>query len=407
MARPPPPWLFAISYIPYGAVAAFCNQVMPYLAKRAGVEVEHIGWLSALTLVPPILQFLYAPIVDFGPKRKHWLVIVSVIAAGCLFAACLTPIPEQLGLFLALTVAASLVSGLVGSCNGGILATTMPDEHRGRAGGWLNVGNLAGGAAAAGVIIFMIGRDLDPVIVGLTLAAMVILPSLAILAVDEPAREGVSSLGELFRTTLRDVGAVIFSRKGATGILLCLSPVGTVALANYWSALADDYQVSGDLLALVMGPLSAPMIAFGALAGGYVCDLFNRRSMYLLAGLLTVACSLVIAVMPPTELVFALGVSAYAIITGFSYSAYSATVLETIGDGGKAASTQYTLFSAAGNAAITYVLVIETRFHKNHGSEGVLLADAVLNLVGVIVMGLVFWRLGAFGRRVKPPIPRR
>jgi hypothetical protein len=31
-----------------------------------------------LTFVPPMLQFLYAPVVDIGPKRKHWLLIVTV-----------------------------------------------------------------------------------------------------------------------------------------------------------------------------------------------------------------------------------------------------------------------------------------------------------------------------------------
>jgi MFS family permease len=400
--RPPPPWLFALTYVPYGAVSAFGTQVMPNMAKKAGVAVDNIGWLSALTFVPPMIQFLYAPIVDFGPRRKHWLVIVSVIAAGCLVGACLTPIKENLELFLSLTIAASLTSGLVGSCNGGIVATSMPDSDKGKASGWINVGNLAGGAIAGGLILFMVGRDVDPLLIGLATAAMVALPALAILTVDEPAREPTGSLGEVLRTTLRDVGAIVFSKKGASALLLCLSPVGTVALGNYWSALGDDFGVSGDLLAAVLGPVAAPLIAVGALGGGYLCDRYNRRAMYLLAGVVTTLCGVGIAVLPPTETVFAIGVSLYMVITGFAYAAYSATVFDTIGEGGTAASTQYTLFSAAGNAAIAYVVVVDSRFHENYGPAGVVAADALMNIGGVIIMGLVFWRIGAFRKKPGP-----
>ena len=97
---------------------------------------------------------------------------------------------------------------------------------------------------------------------------------------------------------------------------------------------------------------------------------------------------------PRVPATYAWGVMLYALITGFCYSAFTATVLETIGRGGKAASAQYSLFVAAGNAAIAYVVIVDTRFHKAHGVEGVLGSDATLNVLGVIVLGLVFWKLG-------------
>ncbi len=89
----------------------------------------------------------------------------------------------------------------------------------------------------------------------------------------------------------------------------------------------------------------------------------------------------------------------YLLVTGFCYSAFTATVLETIGKGGAAAATQYSMFVAAGNAAITYVGFINTRFHANHGVEGVIASDAVLNVAGVVILGLVFWRMGVFRKR--------
>lgn len=394
--RTPPPWLFGLSGMPYGVVGAFGGTVMPYLTRKSGTDVGSIGWYGTLLLVPPMLQFLYSPIVDVGPKRKHWLVIVAALGAAFLVGACVMPLPEHTTAFLALAVAAQLISGLVGSCNGGLMAVTMPDAMRGRAGAWYNIGNLSGGALSAAVAIWMVEQELPPLSIGLTLAAMMVLPSLAILTIVEPPRDNIARLGEVFGSTLRDVRSVLFSKQGVTGILLCLSPVGTAALGNYFTGMAQDYGASGGLVALVSGPGNVVLNAAGALGGGYLCDRYNRRGMYLLSGLLTAVCGVMMMMSPRSEITYAWGVTLYALITGFCYSAFTATVLETIGKGGKAASTQYSMFVAAGNVAIAYVGLADTRFYERHGVEGVVASDAGLNLLGVVVLGLVFWRLGMF-----------
>jgi MFS family permease len=228
---------------------------------------------------------------------------------------------------------------------------------------------------------------------------MVVLPSLAILAVHEPPRTHIRAVSDVFGATFRDVKKVVLSKTGATGILLCLSPVGTAALTNYFSAFGPDYQASAGMIAFTSGPAQAGLTAAGALIGGYLCDRYNRRAMYLLAGLLTAIVGVAMMLSPRTEFTYAWGVMTYLLVTGFCYSAFTATVLETIGKGGEAASTQYSIFTAAGNAAIAYVGFINTRFHAKHGVEGVIASDAALNIAGVVVLGLVFWRMGVFARR--------
>ena len=439
MTRPkhPPPWLFALTGMPYGVVGSFTGVVMPYLARRAGIEVEAIGWFVTLLFLPPILQFLYAPIVDFGPRRKHWLVIVSVIGSVCLLGAYLTPLPGGLTPFLAFAFLAQMISGLVGSCNGGLMAMTIPDDKRGKAGAWYNVGNLCGGGVSAAVAVYMIGHGFEPLTVGLLNAAMMVVPGLAVLAVDEPAREKLGTLRATLISMLHDVKSVLFTRAGVTGILLCLSPVGTAALANYFGAIAEDYarpavlhQVSelanfrplidhfhlplerlildertSSLLAFVGGPVGQVLTALGALVGGFLCDRTNRRAMYLLSGALTAVCGIVMALSPASETTFIWGALTYALITGFCYSAFTATVLETIGRSTKSASMQYSMFVAAGNAAIAYVGLVDSRFHERSGVAGVVGSDAALNLGGVVVLGIVFWMLGSFGKSRHPATP--
>src|SRR5205807_338704 len=78
---------------------------------------------------------------------------------------------------------AQLFTGLTGSCNGGLLAMTMPDELRGQTAGWFNAGNLSGGGLGAWLALVLLGSDVPPILVGIVYAVMTFAPALAIPAV--------------------------------------------------------------------------------------------------------------------------------------------------------------------------------------------------------------------------------
>jgi len=405
--RKPQPWLFVLTGIPYGVGGSFVSYLMPFFAERAGQKLDSIGWYTTLLFVPTWLQFLYAPVVDLGPSRRHWLIILSVLGGLCFAAACVTPLPDHLNLFLGFAFMGQVVTGLVGSCNGGLMATSIPDHLRGRAGGAYNMGNLSGGAMSAAVIITMGSIDAPATAIAAVMVVMTVAPSLAVLAMVEPAR---TKPVRVFATMLRDVGRVLFSKSGITGILLCISPVGTAALSNSFTGMTKDYDASGIVVGVINGPANALLTALGAFIGGYLCDRHSRRGMYLLSGALTAVCGLVISVSPHTEPVYAFGVSTYYLIMGFCFAAFTSTVLETIGHGDAAAGTKYTLFTAAGNVAIAYVNLIDTRFYLTTAPDGtetrhvsaLFTSDAALNFAGVVVLGFVFWWMGSFGRSEHP-----
>ena len=400
----PPPWLFVLSGTTYGVVGSFTGTVMPFMTAHAGKQLGSIGWYNALLFVPTFLLFLYAPIVDIGPRRKHWLVIVSVVGAACLLVTFQLRLPEQIPMYLAFGFAAQLIASLVGSCSGGLMAASMPDELRGKAGGWYNVGNLSGGGLFAAAAIAMIGRGVNPLILGVLVAVMMVAPALGMLWIDERPRPHVPPR-EVFRQTLREVGAVLFSRSGLTGMALSLSPVGTVALINYFSGMSRAYGVDANTVALLTLISNVAMQALGAFIGGYVCDRFNRRVLYLVGGTLAAVCAIVMALSPPTPATYVIGVMTYTLITGFCYAAFTAYVLETIGKSDRTAATKYSMFTAAANVAITYVGFIDTRFNERYGVAGVIGSDAALNLIGVVILGLVFWRLRSFGKWRHPAEP--
>lgn len=393
----PPPWLFVLTGLPYGVVGQFVGVVMPYATSTAKIDVGDIGWYTALLFIPTFVQFLYAPLIDIGPGRRHWLVLFSAIGAGFMLATSMMTLPEHVTAYLVFAFLAQLFSGLVGSCNGGLMAASMPDELRGKAAGWYNIGNISGGGLASTIAIAMIGEHMAGWTVGAVLAGLMVFPSLAALTMTEPPRVK-QPLRALLRDNLRETKLVLASRAGLTGLFLCMSPVGTAALANSFAAMATPYGVGPRGVALSTGLGAVILTAIGAGACGYLCDRFNRRVMYLVSGGMTAVCGVVMALSPRVELTYLAGVLIYAVITGFCYAAFTATVLETIGKSDTAAGTKYTLYVAAGNLAIAYVGVINTRFEAHHGVEGVIASDATLNIAGVVILACVFWRLGAFGR---------
>jgi MFS transporter, PAT family, beta-lactamase induction signal transducer AmpG len=399
--KPPHPWLFALTGIPYGVGGAFTGQMMPSFAEDAGYHLDKIGWFTTLLFVPTWMQFLYTPVLDLGPSRRHWLIGLALVGAACFGIACSIPLETHITAFLVLAFTGQVISGLVGSCNGALMATTIPDELRGSAGAAYNIGNISGGAIVGSALIVLHG-EIPPWLLGLVAVVLMVGPSLAVLAIVEPVRDKVR---DVWTPMLRDVRNVLLSKSGITGILLFLSPVGTVALTNSFTALKTEYAVSKTTVALVTGLGSSALSAIGAWIGGKLCDRHSRRAMYLLSGLLTAIVSFAIALQAPTPLVFIIGVSAYNLVTGLCYAAFTATVLETIGHGDAAAATKYTLCTAAGNVAIAYTNLGDTQVsaHWHNSAPTLFGSDAVFNIAGVVVLGLIFWRLRSFGASKHPP----
>jgi hypothetical protein len=123
--------------------------------------------------------------------------------------------------------------------------------------------------------------------------------------------------------------------------------------------------------------------------------------MYMLSGGLTAVCALAMMASPLSPATYTYGVTAYLFVTGLCYAAFSAAVLETIGKGGAAASTQYALFVSCGNLAINYVGLVDTRFDKGYGPRGLLGVDAAMNVIGIIALYFLFRWLGGFKKRAE------
>lgn len=389
--RSTPVWLFALLQIPYGVAGAFTASTLGRILKLNHVESSKIETVIALTVLIAGVQFLWAPTVDIGLRRRSWYLLMAFTSATVLAAAMMVPLPDHVNLFIVLTLIAQLAICLTSACVGGLMVTTVADHQRGRASGFSNFGNIGVGSIAGGVSLQLLEHH-SLQVVGLSVAALTALPSLIVLLIDDPPPEPRSARA-IFGAMLREVWSTVKQRKGWSGILLCISPVGTAAAMQLFTSFADVYKVSDRWVTITNGYLGGLLTGTACLLGGYLCDRMNRRLAYLGAGILTAACSACMAIAPMNQTSYVIGALCYLFISGLCYAAFTAFVLEVVGPANATASTQYTLFSSAGNFAIFYAIKFEgfgreywqSRFGVATAPRGILYADAALNLVGVVL----------------------
>jgi MFS family permease len=151
--------------------------------------------------------------------------------------------------------------------------------------------------------------------------------------------------------------------------------------------VAGDWHASADTVALVNGVMSGLIAAAGCLVGGWLFDLMNRRTGYILSGWLLAACAVAMALAPRVPLTFMIFVSVYAFFSGWTYAAFTALALETIGAG--AAATKYNLLACLANIPITYMTVVDGATRMRFGPAAMLYVEAAVAVVATLLFGVV------------------
>jgi MFS family permease len=351
--------------------------------------VERIASIGAVVQSPSVWYFLWAPVVDVKFRRRTWLVLLSVVSGVCAGFALTRDVSLTVRPLTMLLVAASVFSQPVSSAVGGLVAAVVPNAVRGRTGGWSQAGILGGGVLVGGLAVWL--SDRVPVgVVGLVAGLLIIAPAFAVLAVDEPAPSREALRDHLARM-IRETRSMLKRRDVWLGLAFFLSPIGAGALMNLFSAVASDFHASSTVViwAVVLAGLLTPV---GALVGGVLCDRFDRWRVYPIAGLAAAASVALVLVSPLTPASFIGGAAAYAYATGFAYAAFMALAFELLGPGGAASSTQFTLFMAAVNIPVVYMLRLDGLGHARYGVRGMLAVDAAANTVfGLLFLAGISW----------------
>jgi len=372
--------------IPFGLVTGFISVTLGYLLGKAGVKAEGVAALVAVSFIPQTWKFLWAPVADLTLTRKNWYALSAVFSGiGLAALGAIPPVGSSLPLMSALAFGASLATTFLAMSVESLMAYGTPDAERGRAGGWFQAGNLGGFGIGGGAALWIAEHSSQVWLPGATLGVVCVLCCIALVFIQEPEKfeRPPRVLGSIVQV-VRDISSVVRSRPGFLALLICFLPIGTGAATNLWAAIAADWRAPAGTVALVTGALGGVASAVACLVGGYWCDRMDRKKAYWVFGIVQSACAIAMAISPRTEFVYIAYVMLYAFISGLTYAAFSAVVLEAIGHG--AAATKYNVFASLSNMPIAYMTLVEGWAHTRWGASTMLWTEA-----GICTAAIVFF----------------
>jgi MFS transporter, PAT family, beta-lactamase induction signal transducer AmpG len=370
-------WLFALASAPYGSFNGLIAVGLPYVLRQRGIAIEQIAIIEALVQAPSIWFFLWGPVVDLGFRRRTWIVLLSA-ASAAFAAAALGGADGSVPLLTALLVIGSVFAQPVSSAIGGLVASVVPNEMRGSIAGWTQAGIFVAGVVTGAATVWATGRAPASVVAFVT-GGLIAAPSLVALAIDEPA-PATGALGPHFRRMLADLGATLRRGDVWLGLLFFLSPIGAGALMNLFSAIASEFHASASIVvwSVVLGGVLTPA---GALVGGAICDRFDRWLVYPIAGLSAALAAGAMTIAPLTPAAFLAGAASYVLTIGFCYAAFMSLAFQLVGENSPASGARFTLFMAAVNVPVVYMLRLDGWGHAHFGVRGMIAVDALSNLV--------------------------
>jgi len=388
---------------PFGIASGYVSVTLGFLLAHAGMPTAAVAVIVAFSLWPLTLQMFWSPLIDTTLTTKRWHIIGSVLTALAILALSLSPatVANAAPLTL-LVIVLTLASTLVSLTSGRLKAYGVEEARKGKAAGWAEAGSLGSSAIGGGIGLWVAHHAPAPWFSGLILAALCLACPIALLFVADAEPE---ARPERYLDRLTDIAKDIWrtarTRIGFLGLLLMLLPLGTGAASNLFSAVASEWRVGEDAVALVNGVLAGVAQIFGAIVGGVICDLIDRRRAFCLFGLAPAVVTIAMALLPRTPQVFIGLTLAYYLVNGFCYAGFAAVVLEAVGRG--AAGTKSSLLVAASNVPVALMTTLDGRWHDQFGVNGMLYGEAGVAIIAVIAMAVFVratrdWRLGLGAR---------
>jgi MFS family permease len=384
-------------------MGGYLSVAIGYQLTQAGVGVEEVAALIAASYIPQTWKFLWAPLADTTLSRKTWYALAGLVSALGIFVTGAVPAnAASLPLLYAAVLISSLASTFLAMATESLMVYSTPPELHGRAGGWFQAGNLGGNGLGGGAGLWLAQTLPDPWMAAAVIALACALCCAALWFVPEPPQLArTDRYGRQLIAVLKDLWQVVRARAGILALLICFLPIGSGAASNLWSAVADDWNASANTVALATGVFSGIVSALGCVFGGYGADRMDRKTAYILYGLLMAISTVAMALAPRTETMYVVFTLIYAFIQGLTYAGFTAVVLETIGLG--AAATKYNLYASLSNMPIAYMTLIDGWAHTRWGAAGLLNVEAAFGVVGIVVFIAVAMTLP---RRALPASPK-
>jgi PAT family beta-lactamase induction signal transducer AmpG len=385
------PVTFMFLVLPSGISQGFITVSLPFILIHHGFSVAAAATITALGVSTNIWRFVFAPMTDMSFSLHKWYLTGNILGALTLLLLCFIQLDPGSTIMLSVFVLISQVAAnFIVVPVGGFMAKTIPEEKKGRAGGWYQAGNLGGEGLGGGAGIWMFTHySYQTALIVLSVA--IIACSFALWFVPQVYAEKGISIKERFRMIGVDLRSLLRSPVAIYTMIVIVLPIGIAAATNLWSSVANDWHVKADEVALVTGTLSAFACVGGSVTGGWIADKSGRWLAYFGAGTLMAAVTLVMTFFTYEPETYLIGVLSYAFTFGMANAAFSAIVLHAIGKG--MASTKYALISSLGNIPVTYMTLFDGWLHDAYGIKMMLVGETFMGISFILISIIVLTRL--------------
>lgn len=378
------PIVFFFFYVPFGIFSGYLTVTLAFLFTKSGISVPQFAALAGVNLLPQMLKFLWAPLVDTTLTVKKWYLLSTIVTAATIFATGIVPInTSNLALFSIMILISSFARSFISAAIGGLAAGTPPGV-KGRVGGYCQAGNLGGGAVGGGAGLWLAQHTTHLWVPGALLALVCILCCAGLLFVSEPVLTmRAKGIGKTINNVFKDVWLTLKTNRGLLALVLNLVPLGTGAAGFLFASIAKEWRSGADTVALVTGILGGVSIIIGCLIGGWICDRVDRQKAFVLFSLLQAVCCVGMAFCPHVVLMYIIWTLAYALVNGFVNAAYSAVLLEAAGHG--AAASKFELYSSASYLPLYFMFWISGLAYAKWNAFGMLNMEAVMAVIAAVL----------------------
>ena len=251
--------------MPMGISQGFVTVTLPFLLTKSGFPVAVTAGIVAIGLSANLWRFAWGPVVDLSLSLHKWY--------------------------------------------------------------WLSLLACIAGTGIGGGACLWLATHYNLILAGIALCAASIFFAMVMLLTQDIPYLKEKTIAHEVKGMSRDILAMIKSPVALFAMVLIIMPIGTGAMANIWSAVAEDWKTDADTVVLVTGLLCGGVSAVGCIAGGFIADRWGVWNAYLGIGIICALVTFLIALFPYLPATYISGVLVYGFCTGLIYAAYTAVIL--------------------------------------------------------------------------------
>ena len=383
---------FGILALPEGIGGGFITVTVAYCLAQHGVGVDAIAGIVALNTLAGSGKFLFSPILDLSLNARLWFLICLVIMIAAISGITLTPLDKE-NTELIWILCLILCGGMTLSRSAAalIVAQTSRLEDRGSVSGWFGAAQLGGTGIGGGLGLWLFEHAGGLATACSALIVTLCLCALPVFFVKLPRVIHAETIVSRFIIIGPTLVNFFKSREAILLGIITVAPMGVGSALFLLPAVANDWEASADLVAVITGVAAGIASALGSLIAGNLTRFMALRTLYLwLAGLSGLA-EFAMAVLPHSPLWFGVMTLFNMTLLGGAWAVVGGFCLQSMR--GYGASTIFGVMASLSNVPVYLGTIAFGMIQVKFGSTAMLASEGILGLVtlALLLVLLVLW----------------